>query len=92
MKQNEFTTIYVDFEHVVDFNDYLGSVIKEQYYRVLPFLREALRSFVLELHPDYSKDDKDQDREFHVAFFNADTQLRIRDLNTYVTHFLHVLV
>lgn len=37
---------------------------------------------VLELFPDYEKDDKDQPRDFHVAFHNLTMEHRIRDLKT----------
>eukprot|EP00729_Bicosta_minor_P003166 gene3166-31554_t len=47
-----------------------------------PSLRQALRAFVLEHHPDYDKDDKEQPREFYVAFHGVDTNLRIRELKT----------
>jgi hypothetical protein len=126
MKRQETTTIYVDFEHLSDFNAELSQVcvcvcvcvcgraartfalvavnlggligvfshsslslrlcisqrVQEMYYRLLPFLREALRAFVLSLDSEYGTDDKDQPREFHVGFFNADDHKRIRDLNT----------
>ena len=55
MKQNETTTLYVDFEHVVEFSDNLAKMIQTEFYRVEPFLKEALRAFVLTHHPDYDK-------------------------------------
>lgn len=82
MKDAELTTLHVNFEHVVDHSDDLAGAIVREFYRVEPYLRSALRAFVLEHHPDYDKDDKEQEREFYVAFYKFPQKLKIRDLKT----------
>lgn len=82
MKQSETTTLYVDFDHIIESSDSLAKVVQQEFYRIEPYLKEALRSFVLEHHPDYDKDDKDQARDFYVAFTDVPNRLRIRDLTT----------
>eukprot|EP00038_Savillea_parva_P001925 m.108533 g.108533 ORF g.108533 m.108533 type:complete len:903 (+) comp10660_c1_seq5:25-2733(+) len=82
MVREETTTIYVNEEHLAEYSSELAQDITRQTYRLMPFLREALRSFVLGLHEEYGTDDKDQPRAFVVSFFNASRQARIRDLTT----------
>jgi len=82
MRTDEYSTLYVDMEHVAEFDVDLAHAIQSEYYRVEPFLREGLRTFVLENHADYDKDDKEQQREFYVSFHNVGSNLRIRDLKT----------
>mmetsp|Transcript_8543 Transcript_8543/g.21988 ORF Transcript_8543/g.21988 Transcript_8543/m.21988 type:complete len:840 (-) Transcript_8543:35-2554(-) len=82
MVREETSTIYVNEEHIADYSAELAQDIQKEHYRLLPFLCEGLRSFVLARHEEYGTDDKDQPRAFHVAFFNASTQARIRDLTT----------
>jgi len=82
MKSDELMTLYVNYEHLVEFSETVAKAIKDEFYRIEPSLRQALRAFVLEHHPDYDKDDKEQPREFYVAFHGVDTNLRIRELKT----------
>ena len=36
------TTLYVDFRHMLEYDDVLARAVSEQYYRFLPYLRRAL--------------------------------------------------
>ncbi|KAH3679856.1 hypothetical protein WICMUC_000599 [Wickerhamomyces mucosus] len=47
MKQQERSTIYIDFSHILTReNGVLATAISEQYYRFLPFLQKALRKVI----------------------------------------------
>eukprot|EP00037_Helgoeca_nana_P024226 m.256595 g.256595 ORF g.256595 m.256595 type:complete len:833 (-) comp26577_c0_seq1:55-2553(-) len=80
--REETSTIYVNEEHLADYSPELAQDIQKEHYRLIPYLREGLRSFVLGLHEEYGTDDKDQPRAFVVSFFNASNKARIRDLTT----------
>eukprot|EP00039_Didymoeca_costata_P026696 m.16429 g.16429 ORF g.16429 m.16429 type:complete len:833 (-) comp5697_c0_seq1:163-2661(-) len=82
MKDLEFTTLYIDCKHVASFNPDLVTAIQDEFLRLEPYLKDSLREFVLSFHEDYEKDDKEQVREFYVAFYNVSNEIRIRDLKT----------
>ena len=57
MKNNERSTIFVDFEHIASFynegSDSIEHLIIE-YYRVEPFLKKAVHEFLLNIFPDFA--------------------------------------
>lgn len=46
MRLKEVNTLTVDFQDVYNFNEELAMVIRDQYYRLEPFLRKVVQSFV----------------------------------------------
>lgn len=76
MRLREMTTLYVNFEQVMEFSEDLAEMIEKHYYRVDPYLRQAVREFVVARHPDYETDDKEQRREFHIAFHSLPSTQR----------------
>ena len=104
MVADESTTLYVNHEHVGEFDARLAAAIQEEYYRCIPriaaistcnlcdcwltctsrlfcrsvepYLREALRTFVLDLHPEYERGDRDELREFYGAFHGVGQDVR----------------
>lgn len=79
MKQNDLTTMYVNFDHVHQFDADLGRTIWEQYYRVEPYLCSAVSSLMKEHHHDHAVY-KSGDRAFFVSIFNLPHLEGIREL------------
>ncbi|ODV94875.1 hypothetical protein PACTADRAFT_43649 [Pachysolen tannophilus NRRL Y-2460] len=53
MKMYELSTLYVDYQHVLTWeNGVLATAITEQYYRFLPFLENALKKLLKKYAPD----------------------------------------
>ncbi|EJU01264.1 MCM-domain-containing protein [Dacryopinax primogenitus] len=89
MKQNETSTLYVDFSHLLERDEVLARAISDQYYRFLPYLRRALQSLVREFEPDYiylnptsTSAQGGMTRDFSIAFYNLPLVSGIRDLRT----------
>lgn len=98
LKEFEFTTLYVDFGHLLEREEVLARAIQGQYYRFLPFLRRALTNLVRKYEPHYlylspassgggtssnsSTSSGLLTREFSIAFQNLPITSGIRDLRT----------
>ena len=70
------TTIYVDFNHVWKFDEDLGQVISNQYYRMEPYLRKAVQNAVRIHAPEYvfiktggQSIGSDSIREFWISWY-----------------------
>ncbi|XP_020112110.1 DNA replication licensing factor MCM6 [Ananas comosus] len=83
MRSKESTTMYVDFSHVMRFNDVLQKAISEEYLRFEPYLRNACKRFVMEQKsgPSIIPDDS-PNKDINVAFYNIPLLKRLRDLKT----------
>jgi DNA replication licensing factor MCM6 len=46
------STLFLDFEHVMEYDVELAEAIHSEFGRFEPFLRRAVESFVLQLHPE----------------------------------------
>jgi len=87
-------TLYVDFSHVVLFNEVLAEAIETEYYHFEPFLKQAIHNVVNELFPDYvspsphasalsqTHNASTHTKEFWIAFHNLSTHHKIRELKT----------
>eukprot|EP00936_MAST-01D_sp_MAST-1D-sp1_P002238 g2238.t1 len=82
MKQHDTTTLYVDMSHIIQHDIQLFDAIECEHTRLEPFLREAARSFVRSLEPDYVAAGDRGDKEFFVSFYNMRTVSKIRELRT----------
>ncbi|KAJ9168452.1 hypothetical protein P3X46_019973 [Hevea brasiliensis] len=81
MRANESTTMFIDFSHVMRFNDLLQKAIADEYLRVEPYLKNACKRFVMELKPTFISDDN-PNKDINVAFFNIPFSKRLRELTT----------
>lgn len=82
MKSEEKTTMFIDFEHLAQFNtgdddEDLSDDILANYYRFDAHLNRALYNFMFKYHPEYSKD-----RTFFLAFYNLPNAFKLRDMKT----------
>ncbi|XAR56189.1 DNA helicase [Bertholletia excelsa] len=81
MSPNESNTMFIDFSHVMRFNDVLQKAISDEYLRFEPYLRNACKRFVMEQKPTFITDDN-PNKDINVAFFNLPLLKRLRDLTT----------
>ncbi|WVO14065.1 hypothetical protein L204_101692 [Cryptococcus depauperatus] len=92
MKEDERTTLFVDFSHLLEREEVLARAIQSQYYRFLPYLRRAVQALVRRYEPTWlyistSVNTNESiptssltTREFNVAFYNLPLTSGIRDL------------
>ncbi|KAI7850907.1 MCM2/3/5 family-domain-containing protein [Circinella umbellata] len=87
----EITTVFVDFTHVQSFDEGLAIAVKEQYYRLSPYLRRAVQEVVQRHFPQYvhANTSSTHDsvagailREFSVSFYGVPDFARVRQLKT----------
>lgn len=81
MKASESTTMFIDFSHVMLFNNLLQKAISEEYLRFEPYLKNACKRFVMEQKPTFIADDN-PNKDINVAFFNLPLTKRLRELAT----------
>ncbi|GAA5928542.1 hypothetical protein JCM3775_004560 [Rhodotorula graminis] len=91
MAEFKLTTLYVDYQHLLDSHDLLARAITQQYYRFLPYLRRALQNLVKTYVPDYLYTNSHvastaaaglSVRQFSIAFYNLPLVEGIRDMRT----------
>ena len=83
------TTVFVDFNHLYNFNPDLAEAIQSDYVRFDPFMRKALQSFLFELHPELSDSNSSEDtkaqmekNKYFIALHNLPSILPLRSLRT----------
>ncbi|KAL2475151.1 DNA replication licensing factor MCM6 [Abeliophyllum distichum] len=81
MRPNESNTMFIDFSHVMRFNDVLQKAISDEFLRFEPYLKNACKRFVLELKPTFIADDN-PNKDINVAFYNLPLTKRLRELTT----------
>ncbi|KAK2981683.1 hypothetical protein RJ640_010453 [Escallonia rubra] len=81
MKPNESNTMFIDFSHVMRFNDILQKAISDEYLRFEPYLKNACKRFVMEQKPTFITDDN-PNKDINVAFYNLPLLKRLRELST----------
>ncbi|KAH9618631.1 hypothetical protein KSS87_022528 [Heliosperma pusillum] len=81
METTESSTMYIDFSHVMRFNDTLQRAISDEYLRFEPYLRNACKRFVNEQKPKVVADDN-PNKDINVSFFNIPLVKRLRELAT----------
>ncbi|WFD32979.1 DNA helicase [Malassezia sp. CBS 17886] len=84
-------TLYVDFRHVLWYDEVLARAIGEQYYRFLPYLRRAVMDLVNAYVPGYlylnahvasTASSGLVPRDFALAFYNLSIVSGLRSLHT----------
>jgi DNA replication licensing factor MCM6 len=77
--QSMSSTIFINFEHLIEFSDELSDVIQEQYIRVEPYLRRSLNDFLknnLQKIPNA--------KEFWISLYNIPTKKKIKTVDSKV--------
>ena len=83
MKNEEHTTLYVDFRHVLQSDPTLAEALQLAFYRYEPFLRKGVQVFIRSIPETAQYVQGEQgDKEFFVSFYNMTTVERVRDLRT----------
>lgn len=82
MKERELKCLYVDFEHVEQYDQSLCENIAEAYYRLEPFLRSAVRSFVRQHLDTYAENEDGSDKPFWLSFYGLPNSDRLRSLRS----------
>ncbi|KAJ8715612.1 hypothetical protein PYW07_010094 [Mythimna separata] len=77
----ELSTLEVSFDDVEKYNQNLATTIIEEYYRIYPFLNQAIINYVLSLADSGMKKDL-QDKECYVSFVDVPTRHKVRELTT----------
>jgi DNA replication licensing factor MCM6 len=82
MMQNNKSTIYVDFQHIVEVDAELSEAIQLEYYRFESYLRMSVQEIIAQDNQHYVFDlDKGQ-RQFFVSFYNLPRVETIRNMRT----------
>ncbi|KAI3847350.1 hypothetical protein MKX03_023488, partial [Papaver bracteatum] len=81
MKAKESTTMFIDFSHVMRYNDILQTAISEEYLRFEPYLKNSCKRFVMEQRPTFIADDN-PNKDINIAFYNIPLLKRLRELST----------
>lgn len=81
MRANDSDTMYIDFAHVMRFNDVLQRAISDEFLRFEPYLKSACKRFIMELRPTFIADDN-PNKDINVAFYNLPLVKKLRELTT----------
>ncbi|XP_071443764.1 DNA replication licensing factor Mcm6 [Hetaerina americana] len=76
LKSPDRNTLEVSLEDVEKYNQNLSSTIVEEYYRINPFLCQAVSNFAKD-HGEAK-----EDREYRVSFVDVPTRHKVRELKT----------
>ena len=68
MKEKEANTMFVDFQHLLEFDGNLAELVADEYFRLEPQLRRAVYDVMHKLEPDWADIDGSP-RDFYIAFF-----------------------
>ncbi|CAH2096993.1 unnamed protein product [Euphydryas editha] len=77
----ELSTLEISFDDVEKYNQNLATTIIEEYYRIYPFLNQAILNYVLSLADSGMRKDL-QDKECYVSFVDVPTRHKVRELTT----------
>ncbi|GJQ10215.1 hypothetical protein GpartN1_g2006.t1 [Galdieria partita] len=82
LRQNERTTLYVDYMHIIQFDETLANAIESNYYRFEPYLRSSATEFGKKHFAEYMKTDQGQTRQLWVSIYNFPQVRKLRDLRS----------
>ncbi|XP_022762187.1 DNA replication licensing factor MCM6 isoform X1 [Durio zibethinus] len=83
MEANGSSTMFIDFSHVMLYNDILQKAIADEYLRFEPYLKNACKRFVMEQNPTViAEADDNPNKDINVAFYNIPFTKRLRELTT----------
>ncbi|XP_003425529.1 DNA replication licensing factor Mcm6 [Nasonia vitripennis] len=72
----ERSTLEVSFEDIEKYNQFLSTTIIEEYYRVYPYLCQAVFNYVKD-HEHHTKE-----KEYYVSLIDVPTRHKLRELTT----------
>lgn len=72
----ERSTLEVSFEDVEKYNQNLSTTIIEEYYRIYPYLCQAVTNFVKD------RTNLKQEKECYISFVDVPTRHRVRELKS----------
>ncbi|XP_018912680.1 LOW QUALITY PROTEIN: DNA replication licensing factor Mcm6 [Bemisia tabaci] len=75
LKNEERNTMEVSFEDVEKYNQNLSATIIEEYFRIYPYLCQAVANFV----KDHAGETK-KNKEFYVSFIDVPTRHKVREM------------
>ncbi|CAO2839594.1 unnamed protein product [Amaranthus hypochondriacus] len=81
MEEIESTTMFVDFSHVMRFDDTLQKAISDEYLRFEPYVKNACKRFVIERRPSFFAEEN-PNKDINIAFYNIPLVKRLRELTT----------
>ncbi|KAK6154795.1 hypothetical protein DH2020_009043 [Rehmannia glutinosa] len=81
MRPNDSNTMFIDFSHVIRFNDVLQKAISDEFIRFEPYLRNACKRYIMELKPTFIAEEN-PNKDINVAFYNLPIVRRLRELTT----------
>ena len=83
MQDVQKTTLYVNWEHLLDYDLELAQFIADHHHRVEPYLKKALQNLVRTHIEHYSMNEGDKsEKEFWVGFYNLANIDKLRHLRT----------
>ena len=83
MQESEKTTLYVNWEHLLDYDLELAQFIADHHHQVEPYLKKALQNLVRTHIEHYSMNEGDKsEKEFWVGFYNLANIDKLRHLRT----------
>ncbi|TPX47887.1 hypothetical protein SeLEV6574_g02394 [Synchytrium endobioticum] len=91
MRDTISTTLYVDYEKLLNVDSTLAQAIVLQYYRLDPYLRKAVQNMVRIHDPEYlrtaegtNNNEQGTIREFWVSFYGVPATRRLREVRTHL--------
>jgi DNA replication licensing factor MCM6 len=78
MIRQDSRTIYIDFEHLIQYNEELADVIEEQYSRMEPYINESIFQFIKKFYLYFAYKSGSRN-EFWASFYNLP---EIRNINS----------
>lgn len=78
----ERNTLSVQFPHIMSYSALLGASIEMEFYRLYPFLCEAIREVVIETSTDESNHARLRRKEYYLGITQLKTKHQIRDLTS----------
>ena len=75
------STILMDFQHLREYDDLLADAVVDKYFRLEPYIKNALSSIYVRYIQDGSLENIDR-KDIWVAFYNLPKVLKVRDLKT----------
>ncbi|KAI3430537.1 hypothetical protein D9Q98_005130 [Chlorella vulgaris] len=82
MKERELKGLYVNIEHVSEYDQSLAANIVEAYYRLEPFLRAAVASFVRQHLDTFAENEDGSDKQFWISIYGMQEMDRLRSLRS----------
>jgi DNA replication licensing factor MCM6 len=77
-KRGFSSTLFVNFQHLLQVDAELADAIQSEFYRFEPHLRRAVTAFILDLHPQLKQ--KEEKLSFFIAIYNYNLTTQPRSI------------